>query len=109
MLRQVAKELSSLQSEPPEGITVVMNEGDLTDIQASIQGPGMLFMKTYFFFNSTNSIEGLGGKMVKSRSSFFFNFCIFYLAWLKKSGEWLSNLQDFDYICDVLHVILGLV
>jgi len=39
VLRQVAKELSSLQSEPPEGITVVMNEGDLTDIQASIQGP----------------------------------------------------------------------
>ena len=35
----VAKQLHSLQSEPPEGIKVFINDGDLTDIQATIEGP----------------------------------------------------------------------
>jgi len=39
VLRAVAKQLHELQSEPPEGIKVFINEGDLTDIQASIDGP----------------------------------------------------------------------
>ena len=39
MLRAVAKQLHVLQTEPPEGIKVFMNEGDLTDIQATIEGP----------------------------------------------------------------------
>ena len=40
VLREVAKQLHTLQSDAPEGIKVFMNEGDLTDIQASIEGPG---------------------------------------------------------------------
>jgi len=39
VLRVVAKQLHSLQSEPPEGIKVFINDGDLTDIQATIEGP----------------------------------------------------------------------
>lgn len=39
VLRQVAKELSTLTSSPPEGIKVFLNEEDITDIQATIIGP----------------------------------------------------------------------
>ncbi|CAH1795575.1 unnamed protein product, partial [Owenia fusiformis] len=39
MIRQVAKELTELQSDPPEGIKVYPNEEDITDIQATIEGP----------------------------------------------------------------------
>ncbi|KAL3876355.1 hypothetical protein ACJMK2_034213 [Sinanodonta woodiana] len=39
IIRQVAKELSDLARDPPEGIKVFLNEEDITDIQASIEGP----------------------------------------------------------------------
>jgi len=38
-IRQVCKELSDLTSDPPEGIKVFPNEEDITEIQASIEGP----------------------------------------------------------------------
>ncbi|XP_065065732.1 ubiquitin-conjugating enzyme E2 S-like [Rhopilema esculentum] len=38
-LKQVAKELQKLQKDPPEGIKVIVNDSDLTDIQALIEGP----------------------------------------------------------------------
>jgi len=38
-IRQVCKELSELSSDPPEGIKVFPNEEDITEIQASIEGP----------------------------------------------------------------------
>lgn len=41
MLREVAKQLYSLQTDAPEGIKIFINEDDLTDIQASIEGPGL--------------------------------------------------------------------
>ncbi|GFS82670.1 ubiquitin-conjugating enzyme E2 S [Nephila pilipes] len=39
VIRQVSKELWELASHPPEGIKVFINEEDITDIQASIEGP----------------------------------------------------------------------
>lgn len=39
VIRQVAKELSDLAADPPEGIKVFPNEEDITDIQATIDGP----------------------------------------------------------------------
>lgn len=39
IIRQVAKELADLTSDPPEGIKVFINEDDVTDIQAIIEGP----------------------------------------------------------------------
>lgn len=39
IIKQVAKELTSLSSDPPEGIKVFTNEEDITDIQATIEGP----------------------------------------------------------------------
>ena len=38
--RQICKELQQLISEPPEGIKVILNEEDISDIQAIIDGPG---------------------------------------------------------------------
>lgn len=38
--RQICKELQHLISDPPEGIKVILNEEDISDIQAIIDGPG---------------------------------------------------------------------
>ncbi|EEC18146.1 ubiquitin-conjugating enzyme E2 S-like [Ixodes scapularis] len=39
VLRQVSRELCQLVKEPPEGIRVFVNEQDVSDIEASIEGP----------------------------------------------------------------------
>ena len=40
VVMNIAKELRKLSTAPPEGIKVLMNEEDVTDITADIQGPG---------------------------------------------------------------------
>ena len=40
VLRRVAKEISELSASSPDGIKVIVNEEDITDIQAVILGPG---------------------------------------------------------------------
>lgn len=40
VLRGVSKEIVALSQEPPEGIQLHLNYDDLTDIQATIAGPG---------------------------------------------------------------------
>lgn len=42
VIRALSKELAELVSQPPEGITLILNDEDLTDIQALIEGPGKL-------------------------------------------------------------------
>ncbi|XP_071949157.1 ubiquitin-conjugating enzyme E2 S-like isoform X2 [Antedon mediterranea] len=39
IIRRVAKEVMELMSDPPEGIKVLASENDITDIQATIEGP----------------------------------------------------------------------
>ncbi|ESN93311.1 hypothetical protein HELRODRAFT_181061 [Helobdella robusta] len=39
VIRLVTKELLDLQKNPPEGIRVTLNESDVTDIHAVIEGP----------------------------------------------------------------------
>lgn len=39
IIRRVAKEMTELTTQPPEGIRVILNEADITDIQAVIEGP----------------------------------------------------------------------
>ncbi|XP_069783164.1 ubiquitin-conjugating enzyme E2 S isoform X1 [Narcine bancroftii] len=39
IIRQVWKEVSTLSAEPPEGIKIITNEEDITDLQATIEGP----------------------------------------------------------------------
>ena len=40
IIRRVAKEMAELAAQTPEGIRVILNEADVTDIQAVIEGPG---------------------------------------------------------------------
>uniref|UniRef100_A0A674JJE7 Ubiquitin conjugating enzyme E2 S n=1 Tax=Terrapene triunguis TaxID=2587831 RepID=A0A674JJE7_9SAUR len=42
VIRLVYKEVSTLTSDPPEGIKVFPNEEDITDVQVTIEGPGLL-------------------------------------------------------------------
>lgn len=42
IIRQVAKEMKELVTNPPEGVKVQLNEADITDIQAIIEGPGKI-------------------------------------------------------------------
>lgn len=39
IIRQVVREMHELCTNPPEGIKVQINEADVTDIQAIIEGP----------------------------------------------------------------------
>jgi len=39
VLASIAKELRKLVNKPPEGISVIVNEEDMTDVQAQISGP----------------------------------------------------------------------
>lgn len=41
IIRQVVKEMHEISTNPPEGIKVQINESDVTDIQAVIEGPGL--------------------------------------------------------------------
>lgn len=41
VMRQISKEVKSLSTETLEGIKVHINESDLTDLQAVIDGPGI--------------------------------------------------------------------
>ena len=40
IIRKVTKEVMGLAEDPPEGVKVFVNEEDITDIQATIEGPG---------------------------------------------------------------------
>lgn len=40
VIRQVSKEVKHLTTEQLEGIKIAVNESNLTDIQATIDGPG---------------------------------------------------------------------
>lgn len=42
IIRRVAKEMAELVAQTPEGIRVILNEADVTDIQAVIEGPGKI-------------------------------------------------------------------
>ena len=41
IVRQVTREVVELSQNPPEGIKVFLNEEDVTDIQATLEGPGL--------------------------------------------------------------------
>lgn len=41
IIRQVVKEMHDIHTNSPEGIKVQINESDVTDIQAVLEGPGL--------------------------------------------------------------------
>lgn len=47
IIRQVVKEMHEISTNPPEGIKVQINESDVTDIQAVIEGPGLYNTNIY--------------------------------------------------------------
>lgn len=47
IVRQVMREVVELSQNPPEGIKIILNEGDITDIQATIEGPGVCSSPLY--------------------------------------------------------------
>lgn len=51
VIRRVTKEVMELTESPPEGIKVFINEEDITDIQATITGPGKI---NYFVHDLRN-------------------------------------------------------
>lgn len=42
VINRLVKELKETQKSPVEGINVVINEENVTDIQADVEGPGAL-------------------------------------------------------------------
>ena len=40
VIKRISKEMLELTDSPPEGIKLYINEEDITDVQATIQGPG---------------------------------------------------------------------
>ncbi len=40
VIKRISKEVIELTESPPEGIKLVINEEDITDVQATIEGPG---------------------------------------------------------------------
>lgn len=54
VIRQISKEVKTLTTENLEGIKVHINESDLTDLQAVIDGPGEFSLcDRLFSFNSS--------------------------------------------------------
>lgn len=47
MLRLVGKQISDLVANPLEGIRVIVNEEDITVVNAIIDGPGTLVMPSF--------------------------------------------------------------
>lgn len=43
----MAKEIHEIHTNSPEGIKVQINDADVTDIQALLEGPGMLIVDTF--------------------------------------------------------------
>ena len=40
VIKRISKEVIELTESPPEGIKLFINEEDITDVQATIEGPG---------------------------------------------------------------------
>jgi len=96
VLHEVAKQLHSLQSDAPEGIKVFMNEGDLTDIQANIEGPaGTPYEGGLFKIKIV-----LGKDYPQSPPRGFFLTKIFHPN-VSKSGEICVNTLKRDWKADL--------
>lgn len=60
MIRDLAKELAELQQSPVEGVRVELNEENVADIRAELQGPG-------------GGRRGLAGLRDEQRAALFFS------------------------------------
>ena len=74
VLQAIARELRKLVQKPLDGITVVVNETNLTDIQAEIQGPV-----------GTPYEGGVFRCKLVSSASFYFSF--FFNMWTRGRAD----------------------
>jgi len=64
IIRRVAKEMAELAAQTPEGIRVILNEADVTDIQAVIEGPGKIGHSLLDCPHSTSSTKPISPSKV---------------------------------------------
>ncbi|ELU15292.1 hypothetical protein CAPTEDRAFT_152679 [Capitella teleta] len=103
IIRQVAKEIGDLQKEPPEGIKIIPNDEDLTDLQAAIEGPaGTPYAGGYFRVKLV-----LGKSFPSEPPKGFFLTKIFHPN-VAKNGEICVNTLKKDWKAEygIKHILL---
>ncbi|XP_043484122.1 ubiquitin-conjugating enzyme E2 S [Leptopilina heterotoma] len=103
IIRRVAKEVNELANEPPEGIRVIINEQDITDIQAVIEGPaGTPYAGGFFKVKLA-----LGKDFPQGPPKAFFLTKIFHPN-VAKNGEICVNTLKKDWKSDlgIKHILL---
>ncbi|XP_076620613.1 ubiquitin-conjugating enzyme E2 S isoform X1 [Colletes latitarsis] len=103
IIRRVAKEMSELATQPPEGIRVILNEEDVTDIQATIEGPsGTPYAGGFFRVKLA-----LGKDFPQGPPKAFFLTKIFHPN-VAKNGEICVNTLKKDWKSDlgIKHILL---
>lgn len=120
IIRTVVKELTDLSEHPPEGLRIIINEEDVTDIQAVIEGPGLLLIFYSKFLTHSLILAGtpyagglfkvklaLGKDFPQSPPKAFFLTKIFHPN-VAKSGEICVNTLKKDWKPDLglKHILL---
>ncbi|KAF7990093.1 hypothetical protein HCN44_009082, partial [Aphidius gifuensis] len=103
IIRRVAKEMTELVAQPPEGIRVIINDDDLTDIQAVIEGPaGTPYTDGHFKVK-----VALGKDFPQCPPKAFFLTKIFHPN-VAKNGEICVNTLKKDWKSDlgIKHILL---
>ncbi|CAD6215826.1 GSCOCT00000642001.2-RA-CDS [Cotesia congregata] len=103
IIRRVAKEMQELVSHPPEGIRVIINDEDVTDIQAVIEGPaGTPYADGHFRVKLA-----LGKDFPQGPPKAFFLTKIFHPN-VAKNGEICVNTLKKDWKSDlgIKHILL---
>lgn len=103
IIRRVAKEMSELAAQPPEGIRVIINDDDLTDIQAVIEGPA----GTPYADGNFKVKVALGKDFPQGPPKAFFLTKIFHPN-VAKNGEICVNTLKKDWKSDlgIKHILL---
>jgi len=103
VIRQISKELSSMVSNPPEGIHVCLNDDDVSDIQAIIDGPSC----TPYYGGAFRVKLVLGKDFPSSPPKGFFITKIFHPN-VSRNGEICVNTLKKDWKSDlgIKHILL---
>ncbi|XP_067936751.1 ubiquitin-conjugating enzyme E2 S-like [Watersipora subatra] len=103
IIRLVSKEMAGLVTEPPEGVRVITNEEDVTDIQAIIDGPS----GTPYAGGSFHMKLVLGKSFPAEAPKGFFVTKIFHPN-VSSSGEICVNAlkKDWNPHLGIKHVLL---
>eukprot|EP00696_Hemimastix_kukwesjijk_P014115 gnl/Hemi2/28044_TR9263_c0_g8_i1.p1 gnl/Hemi2/28044_TR9263_c0_g8~~gnl/Hemi2/28044_TR9263_c0_g8_i1.p1 ORF type:complete len:219 (-),score=79.26 gnl/Hemi2/28044_TR9263_c0_g8_i1:267-923(-) len=102
VLNSITRELTSLTKSPPEGIRLVVNEEDITDIQAEVEGP----VGTPYFGGVFRMRLVLGAEFPASPPKGYFVTKIFHPN-VSPSGEICVNVLKRDWRPDLglVHVL----